>query len=86
MRELIPGANQFARRQDVPPVYRINATLYLWRRKLVVGSDDWRSGRLRMHVVPESRAVHIDEPEQFDQVQFLLERGHLRFPWMAGEP
>jgi len=67
----------------VPSVYRINATLYLWRRDWVLGAEDWRAGRLRMLVVPEERAIHIDEPSQFEHASLLLERGLLRLPWLA---
>jgi N-acylneuraminate cytidylyltransferase len=82
MRDLIPGAGGYARRQDVPPVYRINATLYLWRRAHVLGAADWRTGRMRMHVLPESRAMHIDDVEQFEHANLALEAGLVKLPWL----
>lgn len=83
MRDLISGADRYARRQDVPTVYRINATLYLWRRRHVLEAKDWRAGKLLMHVVPEGRAMHIDDASQFEHASFALEAGLVRFPWLA---
>jgi len=82
MRDLIPGAGKYARRQDLPTVYRINGLLYLWRRAHVLESTNWRAGRLRMHIVPESRALHIDDVAQFEHAARLLETGALRLPWL----
>lgn len=83
LRDLIPGAHKYSRRQDVPTVYRINATLYLWRREFVLRAGDWRTGRLKMHEVPESRAVHIDDLGQFELTELRLQHGLLQFPWLA---
>lgn len=82
MRDLISGAERFSRRQDVPKVYRINATLYLWRRDFVISADNWRTGRLKMLEVPESRAFHIDEIEQFELTEVRLERKMVELPWL----
>jgi CMP-N,N'-diacetyllegionaminic acid synthase len=83
LRDLVPGASRFVRRQDVPPVYRINATLYLWRRRLVLGADDWRGGRLRAQVTPENRSFHIDDAEQLAHANAALESGVVRLPWLS---
>ena len=83
MRDLIPGAERFARRQDVPTVYRINGSLYLWRRDFVLETTNWRAGRLQLHEMPERRAIHIDDAEQFEHAEHLLRSGAVRLPWLA---
>lgn len=83
MHDLIEGATAFSRRQDVPRVYRINATLYLWRRDFVLSADNWRTGRLKLLEVPERRAIHIDDIEQFELASVLLERKIVRLPWLG---
>jgi N-acylneuraminate cytidylyltransferase len=83
MRDLLPGAASFSRRQDLPTVYRINGSLYLWRRRLIMSDRHWRSGRTRMHVIPEERAIHIDDVAQFEHASLLLEHGLLTFPWLV---
>jgi N-acylneuraminate cytidylyltransferase len=74
----------YTRRQDVPPVYRINGTLYLWRRDylLSVRGDEWMAGRQRMLVIPEERAVSIDSLADFQRAELELQAGLLTFPWL----
>lgn len=83
MRDLISGAERFSRRQDVPTVYRINATLYLWKRDFVLTADNWRTGRLKMLEVPEARAIHIDELDQFELTNLRLEKKMVTLPWLT---
>lgn len=82
MHDLMPSATTFDRRQDVPTVYRINATVYCWRRDAVMRLDNWRAGTHRILEVPESRAVHIDDREQFELTELRLQHGLLNFPWL----
>jgi CMP-N-acetylneuraminic acid synthetase len=83
MAPLIPGAARYSRRQDVPPVYRINATLYLWRRDFILGvKGSWMEGRTLLYEVPEARAIHIDDIDEFDRADLMIRHGLVRFPWM----
>lgn len=83
MRDLMPDATSYARRQDVPTVYRINATLYLWRRNFVRSAGDWRSGRLKLFEVPEHRAIHIDDIEELELAELCIRHGLLSLPWLS---
>jgi CMP-N-acetylneuraminic acid synthetase len=76
-------APRYARRQDVPPVYYINATLYAWRRDFVLSAEDWRTGRLKMFEVPHERAVHIDTLTEFDLTDLRIRHGNLTLPWLS---
>ena len=83
MAPLIDGAGRFTRRQDVPPVYRINATLYLWRRDFLVGvTRSWIEGKLLLHEIPEERAIHIDDLAEFNRADLMIRHGLVRFPWL----
>ena len=82
LKELVSGAGTFVRRQDVPEVYSINGTLYLWRRNYVLSATNWRDGRLRPQQVDEQQSIAIDSLEQFHLVDVLLREGLLRFPWL----
>lgn len=84
MRDLITGADKYERRQDLPRVYRINATLYLWRCEFVLDAPGWRDGRHRLQVVPERRALHIDDIGQFELAELLIRSGLVRLPWLEG--
>ncbi|HAR97323.1 MAG TPA: acylneuraminate cytidylyltransferase family protein [Syntrophus sp. (in: bacteria)] len=83
MAPLIAGAGKFTRRQELPDVFRINATLYLWRRDYLLGvKSSWMDGRLRLLEVPEARAIHIDDADEFARADLMVLHGLVRFPWL----
>ena len=86
MADLIPAGAAYTRRQDVPPVYRINASLYLWRAAFVRReADGWREqGRHLLHEIPEARAIHIDDADEFARADVLIRAGVIRLPWLDG--
>lgn len=75
MQDLIPDGRNYTRRQDLPSVYRINASLYLWRAEFVRTATNWRDGKSLLHIIPESRAVHVDTPEDFAHAEQALAAG-----------
>lgn len=83
LKDLYPEARKFTRRQDLPRVYRINGALYLWRSAFVRDADDWRTGRLLKHEIPEARAIDIDSLEQFEDVDWRLRTKRMNFPWQS---
>lgn len=85
MKQLVPETHTYVRRQDVPPVYRVNALLYLWRRNHVVTADEPQFYTLphRMLAVPDERAMHIDEPRDFVQAELMVREGLVQLPWLA---
>lgn len=86
MSPLIEGAGRFTRRQDVPPVYRINAMLYLWRRDYILKcKENWMNGKHLMLVLPDERAIHIDHVEEFNRADLMLKDGLIQFPWLVKE-
>ena len=76
---------RFTRRQDVPPVYRINATLYLWRRDFLLSpaADRWQDSPHKVIIIPEERAIHIDTLPDFELAALMLSSGIVQFPWLA---
>jgi CMP-N,N'-diacetyllegionaminic acid synthase len=84
MEDLIDGAARFGRRQDVPTVYRINASLYIWRASFVrAQASDWRStGRHLLHEVPDVRAIHIDTIDEFERAELFIREGIVMLPWL----
>lgn len=85
MRQLVADSGAYVRRQDVPPTYRVNALLYLWRREHVLKQSAPRFYELphRLLVVPEERAIHIDEPRDFALAELLVREGFVNFPWLT---
>jgi len=88
MKQLVPQTHTYVRRQDVPPAYRVNALLYLWRRDHVMKEEAPRfyEAPHRVLVVPDERAMHIDEPRDFALAELLLRAGFVTFPWLSTPP
>jgi CMP-N,N'-diacetyllegionaminic acid synthase len=85
MGDLYDGASGFARRQDVPTVYRINAALYIWRAGFVRREAvDWLSrGHHLLFEMPDSRSIHIDDADEFARAEALVAAGLIRLPWLT---
>jgi N-acylneuraminate cytidylyltransferase len=83
MADLWPEGAGIQRRQDAPPVYRINGSLYLWRTAFVRSQpESWRGGRHLLHEIPELRAMSIDTDEQFRHAELLVTSGLIALPWL----
>lgn len=84
MVDLLDQGSRYARRQDVPAVYRINGALYMWRTPFVRREDrGWRPyGKHVLFEIPERRAMSIDDLQQFEQAEALVRSGHIHFPWL----
>ncbi|MBM4135187.1 MAG: acylneuraminate cytidylyltransferase family protein [Nitrospira sp.] len=86
MADLIEGAGNFERRQEVPAVYRINGSLYVWRAEFVRRqAQGWREyGKHLIYEIPESRAVSIDYLEEFERAELLVRQRLISLPWLNG--
>lgn len=84
MADLIEGGGDFDRRQQVPPVYRINGSLYIWRTEFVRTQEhSWRqSDKHLIYETPEARAMSIDTLQEFQRAEMLVQSGLVSFPWL----
>ena len=84
IRQSFSNAETYTRRQDVPVVYRINGSLYIWRRDHVANSDapNLYTQPHRMVNIPEDRAIHIDQIQDFNLAELLIREGLVRLPWL----
>ena len=65
-----------ARRQDLPPVYALNGSIYVWQRAALAHAAVhglW-SVAVAPFVMPRWKSVDIDTLEDFDHAQWLYER------------
>lgn len=87
MVDLIEEGARFDRRQDVPVVYRINGSLYIWRAGFIRKQEhSWRQiGRHLIYEIPEFRAMSIDSAEEFQRAEVLVKSGIISLPWLSGE-
>ncbi len=89
MRDVVDEGARIERRQDAPPVYRINGSLYVWRTSFVRQEREglWRQrGRHLLYEIPESRAMSIDTLEQFERAELLVKGGLIALPWLSECP
>ncbi len=83
MHKPFAAGQSFSRRQDVPPIYRINGSLYLWRRnELMNATGAWDTMPHKLLVIPEERAIHIDELHDFAMAELVLREKMVLFPWL----
>lgn len=60
------------RRQDAPPCFDMNASIYAWRRDHLINSQALFSDGTRLHVMPEERSIDIDGEIDFLLVELLM--------------
>lgn len=66
------------RRQDAPPCYDMNASIYVWRRDAFMRAPAVFYPDTRLFEMPEERSHDIDTELDFDFVCWLMERQHGR--------
>jgi CMP-N,N'-diacetyllegionaminic acid synthase len=74
---------EYTRRQDVPDVFRVTGSLYLWRREYLLKGEFGSLGRTKMLIVPPEHAVDIDHQRDIDVAEALIAAGLITLPWLA---
>src|SRR5215813_1376334 len=84
IQQSFPDDHNYVRRQDVPPVYRINGALYLWRRDHVAKAETPQYFEIphRMLEIPEERAIDIDGLNDMRLAELMLREGFVKLPWL----
>ena len=59
-------------RQDAPPCYDMNASIYAWWRDSLLKERHVIQSSTRLYVMPEERSVDIDSELDFRWVEFLM--------------
>ena len=63
---------RIVRRQDAPPCYDLNASIYVWRRNTLLNANKVIQPNTRLYVMPEERSVDIDSELDFLWLEFLM--------------
>ncbi len=63
------------RRQDAPPCFDMNASIYVWRRDPFMDRPAVFYQDTRLYEMPEERSLDIDSELDFELVAFLMARG-----------
>lgn len=62
------------RRQDTPPTYDLNASIYVWDRSTLMKSDSLYNERTGLYIMPNERSVEIDSELEFLYTELLMKR------------
>jgi N-acylneuraminate cytidylyltransferase len=65
LRPILEGADEIARRQDLPPVYVLNGAIYIADATWLRQSRTFLSPDTVAHVMPANRSLDIDTPADF---------------------
>lgn len=60
------------RRQDVPPVYDMNASIYIWKRQTLLNKNTLFTNKTSLYVMPEERSVDIDTELDWSFVNYMI--------------
>ena len=69
--------NPIIRRQDSPKCFDMNASIYLWKRKVFYQAKTVLTDETRLFVMPEERSIDIDSELDFEIVKLLMKNKEL---------
>ena len=62
------------RRQDAPECFDMNASIYVWKRAGLIGSESIFNADTLLFVMPEERSIDVDHEWEFEYVEFLFNK------------
>ena len=62
------------RRQDAPKTYDMNASIYIWKREIILNKNSIFLENTGLYVMPEERSIDIDSELDFEFVEFLMRK------------
>ncbi len=69
-----PTDPPIVRRQDAPPCFDMNGSIYAWRRPALMQNAGLFQAKTFLYEMPEERSADIDTELDFQFVEFLAER------------
>lgn len=66
------NGTHITRRQDTPPTYDLNASIYVWGRETLMTSDSLYNPKTGIFVMPNERSVEIDGEMDFIYTELLM--------------
>jgi len=62
------------RRQDAPKVWDMNASIYIWKRKILLKSNSLFKNKTCIYEMPEERSIDIDTNFDLEIIKFLIKK------------
>lgn len=70
--------NGIGRRQDAPKSYDMNASIYIWKRDIILNEKTLFLDKTGLYVMPEERSIDIDTELDFEFVEFLMRKNDVK--------
>jgi len=68
--------NAIVRRQDAPKSYDMNASIYIWKRDIILNKNSLFLENTGLYVMPEERSIDIDTKLDYKFVEFLMKENN----------
>ena len=62
------------RRQDSLECFDMNASIYVWKREVLMGSESIFNADTLLFVMPQERSIDVDSEWEFEYVEFLFNK------------
>jgi CMP-N,N'-diacetyllegionaminic acid synthase len=63
---------QIVRRQDSPKTFDMNASIYIWKRDVILEESSLFLEKTGLYIMPEDRSIDIDTELDFKFVEFIM--------------
>ncbi len=70
--------NAIVRRQDAPKSYDMNASIYIWKRDVILNEKSLFLEKTGLYVMPEERSIDIDSELDYKFVEFLMKEKNVK--------
>lgn len=71
-------SSSIVRRQDAPKSYDMNASIYVWKREVILHEKSLFLEKTGLYIMPEERSIDIDTELDFEFVEFLMRKSHAK--------
>lgn len=70
--------SSIVRRQDAPKSYDMNASIYIWKRDVLLNEDTLFLEKTGLYVMPEERSIDIDTELDYKFVEFMMKEKNVK--------
>jgi CMP-N,N'-diacetyllegionaminic acid synthase len=66
------------RRQDAPKSYDMNASIYIWKREVILNQKELFLENTGLYIMPEERSIDIDTEMDYKFVEFIMKENDVK--------
>jgi CMP-N,N'-diacetyllegionaminic acid synthase len=73
-----PLDKEIVRRQDSPKTYDMNASIYIWKRDIILNKTSLFLDKTGLYIMPEERSIDIDTELDYKFVELLMREQNVK--------